>query len=155
MFEPVGTMVENAQKTPLIRGDEVRIQACEVTDPETVHRRLPLQNDIHLLNQRRQPECGHPKALENIRLFDHPHLVSAPVTPAMASAAIKKPLPCYQIITTTTIAKTIDQDEIDCLVTNWIAACTPPRSIGLLAVRAEASLPLSLGKRRRWCRWVL
>ncbi len=61
--------------------DEVRIQAFEVTDPETVHRRLPLQNDIHLLKQRRQPEFGHPKALENIRLFDHPHLVSAPVTP--------------------------------------------------------------------------
>jgi len=74
-------MVENAQKTPLMRGDEVRIQAFEITDPETVHRRLPLQNDIHLLKQRRQPECGHPKALENIRLLDHPHLVSAPGTP--------------------------------------------------------------------------
>jgi hypothetical protein len=50
-----------------------KLLSNEITDPETVRRRLPLQNDIHLRQQRRQPECGHPKALENIRLFDHPH----------------------------------------------------------------------------------
>ena len=95
----------------------MRIQAFEITDPETVHPRLALQNGIHLLKQRRQPECGHPKDLENIRLFDHPHLVSAPVTPPMASAGINKPLPSGLIITAATNAKMIDLDGVDCLMT--------------------------------------